>query len=65
MCRSKSGLIGIIANIVLTICIFTTFPCKAQTTPSRALLALSKGDHVLAIIDPVNRENYRTYTRGC
>ena len=27
--------------------------CNAQSTPSRSLLALSKGDHVLAIIDPV------------
>ena len=26
----------------------------AQTTPSRALLALSKADHVLAIIDPIS-----------
>lgn len=26
--------------------------CFAQSTPKRALLALSKGDHVLAIIDP-------------
>ena len=28
--------------------------CKAQSTPSRSLLALSKADHVLAIIDPVS-----------
>jgi hypothetical protein len=27
--------------------------CAAQSTPARSLLALSKGDHVLAIIDPV------------
>ena len=26
--------------------------CAAQSTPARSLLALSKGDHILAIIDP-------------
>ena len=26
--------------------------CVAQTTPTKSLLALSKGDHILAIIDP-------------
>ena len=26
--------------------------CAAQSTPARTLLALSKGDHILAIIDP-------------
>ena len=26
---------------------------QAQTTPSNALLVLSKGDHVLSIVDPV------------
>jgi YVTN family beta-propeller protein len=26
--------------------------CSAQSTPARTLLALSKGDHILAIIDP-------------
>src|ERR1700753_2116851 len=33
--------------------IFSTFHGSAQSTPPRALLALSKADHVLAIIDPV------------
>ncbi|SHN23212.1 YncE family protein [Mucilaginibacter sp. OK098] len=28
--------------------------CAGQATPPRALLALSKGDHILAIIDPVS-----------
>jgi YVTN family beta-propeller protein len=32
---------------------FTASQCAAQATPPRTLLALSKGDHVLAIIDPV------------
>jgi DNA-binding beta-propeller fold protein YncE len=33
--------------------VYSASQCAAQSTPRRALLALSKGDHVLAIIDPV------------
>ncbi|MDN5288089.1 MAG: vgb 1 [Mucilaginibacter sp.] len=33
--------------------VFVVAGCAAQSTPSRSLLALSKGDHILAIIDPV------------
>ena len=33
--------------------IFTTVRCAAQATPQRSLLALSKTDHTLSIIDPV------------
>ncbi len=36
---------------VIFICVATRV--SAQTTPPRSLLALSKGEHVLAIIDPV------------
>lgn len=32
----------------------TVTECAAQPTPKRALLALSKGDHTLAIIDPAS-----------
>jgi YVTN family beta-propeller protein len=32
--------------------LFAAGECAAQSTPPHALLALSKGDHVLAIIDP-------------
>jgi DNA-binding beta-propeller fold protein YncE len=32
----------------------TTLGCIAQPTPPKALLALSKADHVLAIVDPVS-----------
>ena len=33
--------------------IFVSTPCVAQNaTPKRALLALSKADHILAIVDP-------------
>ena len=40
----------LIAGIALVI--YTTPYCTAQSTPPRALLALSKADHILAIIDP-------------
>ena len=43
----------LIANIFLTIFISSSFNGTAQPTPPRSLLALSKNDHVLAIIDPV------------
>src|SRR5207253_1550252 len=33
--------------------IFAANKCQAQATPPRSLLALSKSDHILAIIDPV------------
>jgi YVTN family beta-propeller protein len=33
--------------------VFTAIKCHSQATPSRSLLALSKSDHILAIIDPV------------
>jgi YVTN family beta-propeller protein len=38
--------------------------CNAQATPQRALLALSKGDHVLAIIDPVSLKTVATVPVG-
>ncbi|MBB6127238.1 YncE family protein [Mucilaginibacter lappiensis] len=34
--------------------VFAANGCAAQSTPARSLLALSKGDHTLAIIDPVS-----------
>src|SRR5476651_2110840 len=38
---------------LLTILVYTATECAAQSTPARTLLALSKADHILAIIDPV------------
>jgi YVTN family beta-propeller protein len=38
--------------------------CAAQSTPARSLLALSKGDHVLAIIDPVSLKVIATVPVG-
>lgn len=40
-------------SFLLVTLVYATTRCAAQPTPRRALLALSKGDHVLAIIDPV------------
>ncbi|HET7000974.1 MAG TPA: cytochrome D1 domain-containing protein [Puia sp.] len=53
--KTKSVFIRLlIANIFLIIFICSSFPSFAQATPPRSLLALSKADHVLAIIDPVS-----------
>jgi DNA-binding beta-propeller fold protein YncE len=52
---AKSGMFRIlIANIFLTTFICTSLNVSAQSTPPRTLLALSKADHILAIIDPVS-----------
>jgi DNA-binding beta-propeller fold protein YncE len=54
MTALKSTCIRLFILFILTIAfICNTSNTVAQTTPSRALLALSKDDHVLAIIDPV------------
>src|SRR5579863_8265846 len=53
--RIKSGLTSLIAATVLLVAVvYPSAQCLAQATPQRALLALSKNDHVLAIIDPVS-----------
>ncbi|WPV00639.1 YncE family protein [Mucilaginibacter sp. cycad4] len=50
----KFGLINLLAVSFLWILItFTITQCQAQATAPRSLLALSKSDHILAIIDPV------------
>src|SRR3954465_5611430 len=33
--------------------IFSAIQCNAQSTPKRTLLALSKTDHMLSIVDPI------------
>jgi YVTN family beta-propeller protein len=40
-------------NFLLIAFVFSTAECSAQATPARSLLALSKTDHILAIVDPV------------
>jgi YVTN family beta-propeller protein len=50
----KSSLIKLLAaNILLIALVYSATECAAQSTPPRALLALSKADHILAIIDPI------------
>src|SRR5271167_542835 len=41
-------------SLLLIACFYNATKCAAQPTPARALLALSKSDHVLEIIDPVS-----------
>jgi len=43
----------IAVNILLVIFIFSASECNAQPTPRRSLLAISKTNHTLAIVDPV------------
>jgi len=43
----------IAVNIFLVIFIYAAVGCNAQSTPRRSLLALSKADHTMAIVDPV------------
>jgi DNA-binding beta-propeller fold protein YncE len=51
----KFSLVKLLAVSFLCIpLVFTVTGCAAQSTPARSLLALSKGDHILAIIDPVS-----------
>jgi len=44
----------IVTNFFLLIFICSTTACNAQSTPRQSLLALSKTDHTLAIVDPVS-----------
>jgi YVTN family beta-propeller protein len=43
----------IAANVFLVTFIYSATECNAQSTPKRSLLALSKANHTLAIVDPV------------
>jgi len=40
-------------NVFLVTFIYSVTECNAQSTPRRSLLALSKANHTLAIVDPV------------
>jgi YVTN family beta-propeller protein len=40
-------------NLLITILIFSITDCNAQSKPAQTLLALSKANHTLAIVDPV------------
>jgi len=53
MSKSKYHNPSLIAmNFLWVIAIFLVMDCNAQSTPKRALLAISKTDHTLAIVDP-------------
>jgi YVTN family beta-propeller protein len=43
----------IVVNVFLVTLIYSATECNAQSTPLRSLLALSKANHTLAIVDPV------------
>jgi YVTN family beta-propeller protein len=45
-----TGIVAICLSLTVLFCAVNN--CIAQSAPARTLLALSKGDHVLAIIDP-------------
>ena len=50
----KSSLVKLLTvSFLLITLMYAASECAAQSMPSRTLLALSKSDHVLAIIDPV------------
>ena len=50
----KTNLVKLLTvSFLLITLVYTTSECAAQATSARTLLALSKSDHVLAIIDPV------------
>jgi YVTN family beta-propeller protein len=52
--HAKFRLIKVLAAIFLLISfVFTATISTAQSTPAKSLLALSKSDHIMAIIDPV------------
>lgn len=45
-------LLLVAVNVFLLTCILSATACNAQSTPKRSLLALSKTNHTLAIVDP-------------
>lgn len=50
----RNLILGLIRlNVLIAVSLYVATGCKAQSTPQQSLLALSKGDHTLAIVDPV------------
>ncbi len=45
---------NVVRLVAIVIGFFAVIPGWAQTTPQRTLLALSKTDHTLALVDPVS-----------
>jgi len=51
-------------NFLVVIAIFLAPDCNAQSTPKRALLAISKTNHTLAIVDPASLKIISTIPVG-
>src|SRR3954469_4317585 len=53
MKRLKCDMLRLVAvNVILVSSLYAATECKGQSTPARSLLALSKANHTLAIVDP-------------
>lgn len=54
MKKSQQPLLSLLATtLFLMSFIYPAMECRGQSTPAKSLLALSKADHTLAIVDPV------------
>ena len=55
----------LVAEIVLLVLVIAlSIVCNAQTTPKRSLLALSKANHTLSIVDPTTLKILATIPVG-
>src|SRR6478736_1965908 len=52
MKKNRNNNFLLTVNVLLIIFIYAATACNAQSTPQKSLLALSKADHTLAIVDP-------------
>src|SRR3954467_406869 len=52
MKKLEFTVLRLIAVNIILVAIYTATGCSAQPAPRRSLLALSKADHTLAIVDP-------------
>lgn len=52
MKKTERSLFFVAINVFLVIFMYTAMGCTAQSTPKRALLAISKANHTIAIVDP-------------
>jgi YVTN family beta-propeller protein len=60
----KTAKFSLLVGFLFVALVFSSAQSMAQATPKRALLALSKGDYVLAIIDPVSLKVVATVPVG-
>lgn len=60
----RLGLRLITQSLLLVTFLFSTAACNAQSTPKRSLLALSKANHTLAIVDPASLKIVATMPVG-